>query len=140
MSLDWDALRQQSLQPNGFAEERLRLWAQLLDVEQPISDVKEEELAPHPDERQISLDTSRSFVIYPPDPSPDLQASLLDLLVSVLRRHPDWGYYQGLHDIAGVMMLTLPPELQVVCVENFCGQRLRDAMGKGLEPIIGHLR
>jgi TBC1 domain family member 20 len=39
-----------------------------------------------------------------------------------------------------VLYLTLPPELQLPCAEQMSLQRLRDAMGKGLEPIISQLQ
>jgi hypothetical protein len=47
---------------------------------------------------------------------------------------------QGFHDIITVLFLTLPEELQLVCAEKISLHRLRDAMGKGLEPVLGLLR
>lgn len=137
--LDWDALRTKSLQPHGFGEDRASIWTSLLDAHSD-SELTDDGCPPHPDERQVSLDTARSFVVYPSDPSPDLQATLLTLLVTVFRRNPTWGYFQGLHDTVSVMMLTLEKERRVECVEKMCCQRVKDAMGSGLEPIVGHLR
>ena len=76
---------------------------------------------PHPDERQIELDTDRSFVLYPvgePTPTPplvfmtlripsclkkgethnkdDLQSSLNALLVALFRKRPKLSYFQVL--------------------------------------------
>lgn len=87
-SLDWDALRLQSLAPGGFGGARAYIWhassphlfsppflelysrPRLLHVD-PDLDVKQspqnfnKEHDPHQDERQIRLDTDRSFVLYP---------------------------------------------------------------------------
>jgi hypothetical protein len=95
---DWDALRLQSLAPGGFGDARAYIWhaflyghshpflelyfrPRLLHVDLDLNhDVNQspqnhqEEHEPHQDERQIRLDTDRSFVLYPvgdahPDPT-----------------------------------------------------------------------
>ena len=38
------------------------------------------------------------------------------------------------------MFLTLPKELQLLCVEKLSLHRVRDAMGSSLEPVVGLLR
>lgn len=97
-SPDWDALRLQSLAPGGFGSARAYIWhasvstppfphflelysrPRLLHVH-PDLDVNlspqnsHNEHDPHQDERQIRLDTDRSFVLYPvgdahSDPTP----------------------------------------------------------------------
>ncbi|KAG5651878.1 hypothetical protein H0H81_007072 [Sphagnurus paluster] len=65
----------------------------------------------HRDERQIRLDTDRSFVLYP-----------------------------GYHDVVSVIFLTLPEEIQLACVEKISLHRVRDSMGATLEPVLGLLR
>ncbi|KJA17614.1 hypothetical protein HYPSUDRAFT_70607 [Hypholoma sublateritium FD-334 SS-4] len=151
-SVDWNALRATSLQPGGFGNERVDIWPRLLHVSSSSrKPVKEEETkahsaeesTPHSDERQISLDTDRSFVLYPAEPTIDretLQAGLHQLLVSLFRRRPRLSYFQGYHDIASVFFLTLPEELQLPCLEKASLHRLRDSMGVGLEPVLGLLR
>jgi hypothetical protein len=88
-----------------------------------------------------------------------LQAGLHELLVSLFRKRPQLSYFQvrtvaehkpsakslpfclqGYHDIVTVLFLTLPPELQLVCIEKLSLHRLRDSMGLGLEPVLGLLR
>lgn len=89
-AIDWDLLRSRSLQPFGFGHERRYLWPKLLNVDHSTTnstslDSKAEEqtlndkddggqtelqdpdstLMAHRDERQIGLDTDRSFVLYP---------------------------------------------------------------------------
>ncbi|PPQ88792.1 hypothetical protein CVT25_010478 [Psilocybe cyanescens] len=149
--IDWEGLRARSLQKGGFGDERVDIWPKLLNaskskdsfVNKPNkhSDLKEEQ--PHDDERQIGLDTDRSFVLYPVEPKIDretLQAELHKLLVSVFRKRPRLSYFQGYHDIVTVLFLTLPQEMQLVCAEKLSLHRLRDSMGSGLEPVLGLLR
>ncbi|EJC99233.1 uncharacterized protein FOMMEDRAFT_170559 [Fomitiporia mediterranea MF3/22] len=97
----------------------------------------------HPDEHQIKLDTDRSFVLYSVEGEMSreiLQADLNDLIMSVFRRHPRLSYFQGYHDIITVLFLTLPESDQLLCSEKMSLHRLRDAMGKGLEPLLGLLQ
>ncbi|KAG7448549.1 uncharacterized protein BT62DRAFT_889677 [Guyanagaster necrorhizus] len=143
--IDWDALRKSSLFPGGFGEDRIKLWPKLLNVRdgehQDLSLF--DELPSHTDERQIRLDTDRSFVLYPVDIRDDkelLQAELNRLLVAIFRKRSKLNYFQGYHDIISVLFLTLPPETQFSCAEKMSLHRVRDSMGHGLEPILGLLR
>ncbi|KAL5498969.1 GYP8 [Sanghuangporus vaninii] len=104
----------------------------------PCSTVAE----PHPDERQIKLDTDRSFVLYGVEDEKNveiLQSRLNSLITSVFRKYPQLNYFQGYHDIISVLYLTLPEEEHLACAEKMSLHRLRDAMGKGLEPLLGLL-
>ncbi|KAH9836086.1 rab-GTPase-TBC domain-containing protein [Rhodofomes roseus] len=168
-SPDWDALRKRSLGPHGFGDERKTLWPQLLHVnlaeasapkadtssepppvvedasgsEDPQISADIDEALAHRDERQIGLDTNRSFVLYPVDEGPDrerLKQQLHELIVSVFRKRRHLNYFQGYHDIVSVLFLTLPPELQAPSVEKMSLHRVRDAMGMTLEPVVGLLR
>lgn len=53
---------------------------------------------PHPDERQVGLDTQRSFVYYPPDlhasEKKRLQDELNEIIVTVLRKRKGLSYFQ----------------------------------------------
>ncbi|KAF5310588.1 hypothetical protein D9619_007740 [Psilocybe cf. subviscida] len=142
---DWEGLRILSLRGGGFGEERVDIWPKLLNVSRTASKRAESttETVPHEDERQIGLDTDRSFVLYPVESKVDretLQKCLRELLVAVFRKRPKLSYFQGYHDIATVFFLTLPEELQLLCVEKISLHRLRDSMGQGLEPVLGLLR
>ncbi|KAL4248680.1 GTPase-activating protein TBC20/Gyp8-like protein [Abortiporus biennis] len=157
--IDWVEARELSLQPGGFGERRVELWTKLLHIDTPTpsfpasepvqptdgtdSQEVEQEQDAHRDERQIQLDTDRSFVLYPVDNMQErvkLQTELHDLIVALFRKRRTLNYFQGYHDIISVFFLTLPPELQLACVEKMSLHRLRDAMGNGLEPVIGLLR
>ncbi|KAI5116992.1 hypothetical protein M0805_001489 [Coniferiporia weirii] len=181
---NWRRLRELSLRPGGFGEQRRDVWPLLLHAQERTNPVKlEHELdgaqsklrrrrrgssarraeqlgadyagrcepsAPlssgeeqHPDEHQIKLDTDRSFVLYPvevQDDREELQAELNGLITSVFRGHSRLSYFQGYHDIITVLFLTLPRDRQLPCAEKMSLHRLRDAMGKGLEPLIGLLQ
>lgn len=152
-TMNLDALRAQSLRPGGFGKERTRVWPALLGVRvssepPPYAEVAPEPSTndlPHPDERQVRLDTDRSFVMYPADNDDEsrrtvLQTSLNSLIVSLLRKRRKLHYFQGYHDIVTVILLTLPPELQLPCVEKLSLHRVRDSMGPTLEPVLGLLR
>ncbi|GBB95077.1 hypothetical protein RclHR1_02470021 [Rhizophagus clarus] len=72
-----------------------------------LKDIQEE----HKDERQVLLDVDRSFVYYPKGISnaekKQKQSELNDVIVGILRRHPNLAYYQGFHDICSVLLLVL---------------------------------
>ncbi|TFY64550.1 hypothetical protein EVG20_g5909, partial [Dentipellis fragilis] len=188
--LDWDALRERSLEPGGFGADRAWLWPRLLhadsvqgnygtevgtervDVEVEVEEENMEETEKeHEDERQIGLDTDRSFVLYPvgdsrppsvrnpllttslplpllfapaeqenPTDRTQRQHALHALIVQVFRRHPGLSYFQGYHDIITVLLLTLPPHAQLRAAERLSLHRLRDSMGRTLEPLVGLLR
>ncbi|PSR76573.1 hypothetical protein PHLCEN_2v8331 [Hermanssonia centrifuga] len=160
--VDWETLRSLSLRPGGFKEQRINLWAQLLNVDpalrnivsddteliNPVIDgrhasVSSEDIDPHEDERQVRLDTDRSFVLYPVDDMKERerrQNDLHDLIVGVFRKRRRLNYFQGYHDIISVLFLTLPKELQFLCAEKLSLHRVRDSMGSGLEPVVGLLR
>ncbi|KAG8988129.1 hypothetical protein FRB93_004284 [Tulasnella sp. JGI-2019a] len=107
------------------------------------------EETPHPDERQVKLDTNRSFVMYPQVSEKQKlihQAKLQNLIAAVLRKRRKLGYFQGYHDIISVLYLTLPASVEdpspllVSCSEKLSLHRLRDSMGAGLDPLVGLLR
>jgi hypothetical protein len=89
-----------------------------------------------------------------------LQRSLNTLIVALFRKRPKLSYFQvrthcgsaptplpgayrhgaqGFHDIITVLFLTLPEHAQLPCAEAMSLQRLRDAMGQTLEPVVGLL-
>ncbi|KAI0659898.1 rab-GTPase-TBC domain-containing protein [Cubamyces menziesii] len=165
--LDWHSLRIQSTQPYGFGAERVKIWPKLLHLDDRIvgdrsatgnvaasspdeqnaanegGDGANEKERPHADERQIELDTDRSFVLYPVEestPRETLQSELNRLIVSIFRRRPRLHYFQGYHDIVSVLFLTLPKELHFQVTEKVSLHRVRDSMGTTLEPVVGLLR
>ncbi|TFK19355.1 hypothetical protein FA15DRAFT_709065 [Coprinopsis marcescibilis] len=154
LELDWDVLREESLKPGGFGERRATLWPRLLGVtlapdpppevpEARNSEESREDDHKHPDERQIKLDTDRSFVLYPVEPSEErdaLKEELFDLITTLFRKRRKLSYFQGYHDIMTVISLTVPPEHRLACAEKVSLHRVRDSMGASLEPVLGLLR
>ncbi|KAI0717109.1 rab-GTPase-TBC domain-containing protein [Earliella scabrosa] len=167
VNVDWQAYRLLSLQPHGFGAARVHIWPRLLNVnthdledkreatdcsvwsEVSLTQTLEEQDdnppdgEPHKDERQIELDTDRSFVLYPVEgvsSREKLQTALNRLIVSIFRRRPRLHYFQGYHDIVSVIFLTLPKELHRPVVEKLSLHRVRDSMGINLDPVVGLLR
>ncbi|KAH8085474.1 rab-GTPase-TBC domain-containing protein [Cristinia sonorae] len=142
-AISWEDVRELSLRPGGFGERRTELWTSLLHASSDNSQHSNElPSEPHDDERQIRLDTDRSFVLYPVEGDNEHvkhQNELHDLIVSVFRKRPTLSYFQGYHDIISVLFLTLPKEMQLVCAEKLSLHRVRDSMGATLEPVVGLL-
>ncbi|WWC91328.1 uncharacterized protein L201_006271 [Kwoniella dendrophila CBS 6074] len=141
---DVKALRKISALPGGFGGDGIRkkAWSTLLkthhlntsseedsidcnadtpdtpdsaNIQNNQSEAGPSTLRLHPNERQVKLDTDRSFVTYPKDISAqsksELQDDLNDLIVGILRKYPALHYFQGYHDILSVLYLTfIPPK------------------------------
>ena len=154
---------------------------------EPSEKALPERSSEHPDERQVGLDTDRSFVLYPvgnatipafdedrtssksalvteeKEEKDRLKTRLHEVILHVLRKRPKLGYFQvlssvasknrrnneflqGYHDIISVLVLTMAPsesddiERLESAAEKLSLHRLRDAMGPGLEPLLGMLR
>ena len=92
-----------------------------------------------------------------------MKTRLHEVILHVLRKRPKLGYFQvlsyvssknrenneflqGYHDIISVFVLTMAPsegddiERLESAAEKLSLHRLRDAMGPGLEPLLGMLR
>lgn len=86
-----------------------------------------------------------------------MQEDLQSLICTVLQRHPRLSYFQGFHDIMTVLYLTLLNRVPrprkdetaqgreewdelVRAAEVVALCRTRDAMGKGLGPMMGMLK
>jgi hypothetical protein len=101
-------------------------------------------LPPHPEEEQVRLDVSRSFVFYPAFSSDnereERRQELFDVIAYVLRRNPALSYYQGYHDVAQVLLLVLGPPLAMRVLEHVSLYLLRDFMLPTMDSSIDHLR
>nr|ODN88645.1 hypothetical protein L203_02658 [Cryptococcus depauperatus CBS 7841] len=151
---DINELRKISALPGGFGgeQERRMAWGVLLGIERIEKD--EEEYKVHKDEDQVRLDTNRSFVTYPKNVAADnkekMQEDLQELIVGVLRKYPSLSYFQGYHDILSVFYLTFISQGTSQkdsaewsdlkrCAEAVSLNRVRDAMGSGMEGMMGLL-
>jgi len=110
---------------------RSRVWAHLLGVD-PNGDLsatlKLANASFHRDERTVQADVERSLYGLAPEDAnlQELQQSLKRLLTGVLATLPDVHYYQGLHDIAGVLLLVLGEEAAYVALHRLVQHHLRD--------------
>ncbi|KAH3676175.1 hypothetical protein WICMUC_002197 [Wickerhamomyces mucosus] len=87
-------------------------WIEFIKEYELHSDIVNSDILPrHKDEDQVQLDVERSFVYYPTNIASQhrdqLKIRLKKLIIKVLRNYPHLSYYQGYHDISGVVLLML---------------------------------
>ena len=110
-------------------------------------------VAQHADEGQVALDVRRSFHAWDAALVGDVhlrQAQLSDLLCGTLRAYPYLHYYQGLHDIVAVILLTMCPtptwpsdavrERVQTVVHYVCLMLVRDDMTTDLLPAMAQMK
>ena len=110
-------------------------------------------VAQHADEGQVALDVRRSFHAWDAALVGDVhlrQAQLSDLLCGTLRAYPYLHYYQGLHDIVAVILLTMCPtptwpsdavrERVQTVVHYVCLTLVRDDMTTDLLPAMAQMK
>lgn len=110
-------------------------------------------VAQHADESQVALDVRRSFHAWDAEVVGDLalrQAQLSDLLCGTLRAYPYLHYYQGLHDLVAVLLLTMCPAHEwpsddvrdrvQTTVHYVCLMLMRDCMTTDLLPAMGQMK
>lgn len=110
-------------------------------------------LAAHRDEGQVALDVKRSFVMYDVHDRARRRAQLHAVICGTLRKYPALHYYQGFHDLASVVLLTLcgddgegvwPDDRAATtaqrAVDRVALHVVRDAMAANLEPVLGQLK
>ncbi|KAK4145890.1 rab-GTPase-TBC domain-containing protein [Dichotomopilus funicola] len=148
---DIDALKALAESPGGllFDSIRQQAWPILLGLPSDPEKLDAESsswhsLPIHKDEDQVQLDVNRAFIYYPQHQT-EAQLSraktlLSDLIISVLRHHPYLSYFQGYHDIAQVLLLTLPPRLHASSLTYLSLFHIRDFMLPSLAPAIAQLR
>ncbi|CAJ0950464.1 unnamed protein product, partial [Ranitomeya imitator] len=105
---------------------------------------------PHqsPDYNQVLMDVRRSvkrfpkacFDLIPCDRFQEraserrvLQEQLMDMILCVLRSHPELHYYQGFHDVAVTLLLTVGLRLGTAMLQTLSIHHLRDFMDPTME-------
>ncbi|CCG84669.1 protein of unknown function [Taphrina deformans PYCC 5710] len=122
---------------------RRKIWTILLDCEseeRPTAGV----ILPHQDEKQVLLDTNRSFTMALPHTIEESQIfgmkiDLQHLIAKVLRNQPWLHYYQGYHDIAQLFYLVMGNNAGPA-LESLSLFYLRDFMLSSLDPSMSMLR
>jgi len=128
----------------GFpARLRRKIWPILLELD-PSLDYREECSSSHRDEKQVLLDTQRSFTNRPanvPEGAiPGLKEDLQYCISQVLRSNPWLNYYQGYHDIAELLLVSLGRSATIPVLERLSHIYLRDYMLSTLTPSMSILR
>lgn len=110
---------------------------------------------PHKDEGQLDLDVQRSFYTHKderPVHMDQLRTHLRAMISTTLRTYPALHYFQGLHDIVAILLLTLCPGSKEEPVSNddlvklqnvvnyVCLHFVRDSMTRDLMPAMSHLK
>ncbi|QRW05430.1 Rab-GTPase-TBC domain protein [Ceratobasidium sp. AG-Ba] len=142
---DWGKLASISSQPGGFQGARTVAWPFLLHAipSTAVQDIESKEGNEKSYESCIcALPRCQQF-------KERRRKQLTDVILGVLREHPQLSYFQGYHDIISTLQLTLHPSLDTdeealrvlrACATKISLHRARDAMGAGLEPLTGQLR
>lgn len=135
-------------QERGFpARLRRKIWPILLgaDSEARGSQPATNSRAAHKDEKQVLLDTNRSFTGSVSSSLDEKSVSVLkndlqQLICDVLRRNMWLHYYQGYHDIAQLVYLVMGSASAGAVLEQISLSYLRDFMLSTLSPSMSMLR
>lgn len=113
---------------------RARVWPTLLGVD--LLEVPEDIttlIRPHKDERQVDVDVARSLWNMPRGLAASdrerMRRKLSNVINALLSTNPDLCYYQGLHDIVSVLLVSMHSErLAYACIAALARSHLRDFM------------
>lgn len=131
----------------------------------PVHDIfSMNDLPPHKDEAQVMLDVKRLFTvishynsfnlvthssyttIFSEEDIEAMRKRLFCLIIRILRKYPSLNYYQGFHDIAGVVLLVCNESSESSDEEAFrilevlTLNHLRDFMIQDISLTINHLK
>lgn len=121
------------------------------------------DLEPHKDEDQVSLDIQRLFTlltrlnsfshegnfsyttILTQEEIETMRKRLFCLIIKILRKYPCLNYYQGLHDVASVVLIVCSDlndhdEQAFALLESLALYHLRDFMNPHMGLSINHLK
>ncbi|XP_071987920.1 TBC1 domain family member 20-like isoform X3 [Engystomops pustulosus] len=93
--------------------------------------------AGHCDYNQVLMDVRRSLKRFPKGMTDVersvLQEQLIDMILYVLHTHPELHYYQGFHDVAVTLLLTVGLRLGTAMLQTLSTHHLRDFMDPTME-------
>lgn len=143
-SLDLDSLRRIGIKEGFSSRLRKKVWPALLHINPDAIEISEE-AEPHVEEKQVLLDTRRSFTSCLPS---NLSTNSIEthkehlqyMIAQVLRRNRWLNYYQGYHDIAQLVYQTMGQQLSILVLERMSLLYLRDFMLSTLSPSMSMLR
>uniref|UniRef100_A0A452IAB6 TBC1 domain family member 20 n=1 Tax=Gopherus agassizii TaxID=38772 RepID=A0A452IAB6_9SAUR len=131
-----ETLRGAAVSEGGLLTDEIRrkVWPKLLSVNvynlppKPGRTVRQN----HKDYTQVQLDVNRSTHRFPQGMRAEqrrvLQEQLIDLILHILRAHPELHYYQGYHDIAVTLLLVAGERMGSALLEKLSTHHLRDFM------------
>ncbi|XP_050795358.1 TBC1 domain family member 20-like isoform X1 [Gopherus flavomarginatus] len=131
-----ETLRGAAVSEGGLLTDEIRrkVWPKLLSVNvynlppKPGRAVRQN----HKDYTQVQLDVSRSTHRFPQGMRAEqrrvLQEQLIDLILHILRAHPELHYYQGYHDITVTLLLVAGERMGSALLEKLSTHHLRDFM------------
>nr|XP_056710832.1 TBC1 domain family member 20-like [Euleptes europaea] len=134
--VDVESLQAAAFSPGGLLTDEIRrqVWPKLLGVNvyslpaKPGREVRQN----HKDYNQVLLDVHRSSRRFPPGMRAEqrqiLQEQLIDVILHVLKAHPELHYYQGYHDIAVTLLLVSGERMAMALLERLSTLHLRDFM------------
>ncbi|KAM4706254.1 TBC1 domain family member 20-like [Rhinophrynus dorsalis] len=134
--VDIDVLRGAAQSEGGLLSQEIRrkVWPKLLNVNvfclppKPGPGVR----CNHRDYNQVQMDVRRSARRFPSGMRDAersvLQEQLTDMILYVLQSHPELHYYQGYHDIAVTLLLTVGARLGTAMLCTLSTHHLRDFM------------
>jgi len=129
----------------GLVNEQIRakVWPYLLRVDATsprTGELKQRNNDEHRDSHVVHVDAVRSLYHFTPDWTEEDRAAkqkeLERLINGVVASHPDVFYYQGLHDIAGVLLLVLGEEAAYVHLDRLVQHHLRDFTRPTMDPVV----
>ncbi|XP_069588232.1 TBC1 domain family member 20-like isoform X1 [Ranitomeya imitator] len=139
--VDVETLREAAVSEGGLLsqEVRRRVWPKLLSINvfclppKPGPAIRTN----HPDYNQVLMDVRRSVKRFPKGMAASerrvLQEQLMDMILCVLRSHPELHYYQGFHDVAVTLLLTVGLRLGIAMLQTLSIHHLRDFMDPTME-------
>eukprot|EP00727_Mastigamoeba_balamuthi_P002536 m51a1_g1228 hypothetical protein (352) ;mRNA; f:518093-519302 len=124
--------------------ERYAEWLALLGASESGAPAYPNKIIEGPWTEQVLKDMSRCLTAWVPATSaattPEAERDALHRVLSaLLDRHRDLHYFQGLHDIAGVLVLTLGERRAWVLLDALCDSWLRPWFDPGNGPVTAAL-
>eukprot|EP00051_Salpingoeca_urceolata_P007287 m.96359 g.96359 ORF g.96359 m.96359 type:complete len:381 (-) comp15187_c0_seq4:17-1159(-) len=139
--VDLRELRRLSLTKGGFVNEAMRrqIWPKLLGVDMSQAEECNQLCGEHDFEQQVILDVNRSFWRFPEGiratRRAKLRSDLTECLNAFLAQHRSLCYYQGLHEIAAVFMLTSDQRSAHALLRTLAACHIADFLSPTMRPV-----
>ncbi|XP_068093958.1 TBC1 domain family member 20-like isoform X1 [Hyperolius riggenbachi] len=134
--IDIETLRKEAVSDGGLLSQEIRrkVWPKLLSINiynlppKPGSAIR----VNHRDYNQVEMDVRRSLRRFPKGMPEEersvLQGQLTDMILYILRSNRELHYYQGYHDVAVTLLLTVGVRMGTAMLQALSTHHLRDFM------------